>query len=173
MTAIEPSLTRPANRFDRDLRGEKRGQSLLMGLLALREAAGYDGAVSREARGFWPVDRPATWLRRQGAKASPETGTIGLTSEQEAAWDPSAPRGFSFSGQRLGPGAVRREESRGRVGSVLHSPGLRAFGTYRLRLEEPLEKGLQNGAGFERIWPTSFKAFKALEAGFQRWEQRI
>jgi hypothetical protein len=38
MTAIEPSLTRPANRFDRDLRGEKRGQSLLMGLLALREA---------------------------------------------------------------------------------------------------------------------------------------
>jgi hypothetical protein len=48
----------------------------------------YSGCVSREARGFWPVDRPATWLRRQGAKASPETGTIGLTSEQEAAWDP-------------------------------------------------------------------------------------
>ena len=44
--------------------------------------------MSREARGIWPVDRQVTWLRRQGAKASPETGTIALTSEQEAAWPP-------------------------------------------------------------------------------------
>jgi len=37
---------------------------------------------SREARGTWPDDRPTTCCR-QGAKASPETGTIGLEPSPE------------------------------------------------------------------------------------------
>ena len=53
---------------------------------------GYDALdnriVSREARGFWPDDRPATWRCRQGAKASPETGTIRLMRSNQGRVSP-------------------------------------------------------------------------------------
>ena len=56
--------------------------------------------VSREARGFWPVDRPATCERQQGAKASPGTGTIGLEPSKHRRRVPRTSAGFSFSGRR-------------------------------------------------------------------------
>jgi hypothetical protein len=65
---------------------------------------------SREARGFWPADRPATCRRQQGANASPETGTIRLEAEQSRRRVPRRTAGFSFSGAGgRGPGTSRRE----------------------------------------------------------------
>ena len=64
---------------------------------------------SREARGHWPDDRSATCDRQQGAKASPETGTIGLEPSNGRRRVPRRSAGFSFpgggeSGQCLLPG---------------------------------------------------------------------
>ena len=66
---------------------------------------------SREARGHWPVDRPATCDRQQGAKASPETGTIGLEPSNSRRRVPRRSAGFPFPGRRnVGPVPPAREK---------------------------------------------------------------
>lgn len=48
-------------------------------------------------RGFWPYEAPGNLVeRRQGANASPATGTIRLEPSNHRCADPSIRRGFSF-----------------------------------------------------------------------------
>ena len=92
---------------------------------------------SREARGFWPADRPATCRRQQGANASPETGTIGLKPSKNGVESRGDPRDFRFRVGGRGPETSRQGGAHGIEGHRLQRTTERFFTPGRRRKRFP------------------------------------